>query len=366
MDIGIIGLPRSGKTTIFNCLTGGHATASDEAGQRDKANLGVAKVPDPRLDGLAAIFEPKRVVPAEVRYMDVPFTPKGLGRSEGFGGRLLTFLSQADALLHVVRRFDDPSVSHVEGSVDPDRDITSIDMELAYSDLAILERRQARLEEGLKGARAQEREKLLVEQALIDRVKEGLEKEVSIREQAFSEEETKTLSNYQFLTAKPMLLVVNIGEEELSRTEELEAELAQRYARPGVKGAVVCGKLELELSQLDEGEAETFRSAMEAGEPATERVLRLSYELLGLASFFTTASGEVRAWSVPRDTEAAGAAGKIHTDMERGFIRAEVIGYDEMVRCGSIAEARKHGLLRLEGKKYRVQDGDVITFLFNV
>ena len=366
MDIGIIGLPQSGKTTIFACLTQVRGEPSTHGSRGDEVSIGVAKVPDPRLEGLSGIFEPRRVVPAEVRYLDVPFTPRSLGKGEGFGGRLLDHLSKSDALLHIVRRFDDPSVSHVEGSVDPERDISTMNMELAYSDLVILERRKERLTDSLKGARAGERDVLLREQALLDRIREGLEGEVSIREQTFSSEERKTLSNYQFLTAKPLLLVLNIGEDELPKVNELEEELEQRHARPGIRGAVVCGKLEVELTQLDETEVETFRLAMGAGESAVARILSLSHQLMGLVSFFTTASGEVRAWPVPKDTEATKAAGKIHSDMERGFIRAEVIGYDDILGCGSIAEARKQGLLRLEGKAYEVQDGDVITFLFNV
>ncbi|MFQ5933752.1 MAG: redox-regulated ATPase YchF [Dehalococcoidia bacterium] len=366
MDIGIIGLPRTGKSTIFNCLTRGDAEASGHGSHGDRIDVGVAKVPDHRLDGLAGIFQPKRVVPAEVRYLDVPFTPRGLGKSEGFSAQLLSYLSQADALLHVVRRFDDPSVPHQEGSVDPERDVSTMSMELTYSDLAILERRRKRLEVSLKGARAQEREALLREQALMDRIREGLEQEVGIREQPFDQEERRALSGYQFLTAKPLLLVLNIGEDELDRAVELEKELEERHHRPGVRGAVVCGKLEEELSQLEEDEAETFRAELGAGEPAIARILRLSYQILGLVSFFTTVSEEVRAWSVPQDTEAVKAAGKIHSDMERGFIRAEVIKYDNLVECGSVAEVRKRGLLGLEGKGYKVQDGDVITFLFNV
>ena len=363
MDIGIIGLSRSGKSTIFNCLIHGNV---DGSGQGDRVNLGVAKVPDPRLDRLAEIFQPQRVVPAEVRYVDVPFTPRGLGKTEGFSGQLLNHLSRCDALLHVVREFGEPSVPHEEGSVDAERDIATMDLELAYSDMGILERRRQRLEDTLKGARAHERQPVLQEQALIARIREGLESGASVREQRTTPEELKSISGYQFLTAKPMLLLVNIGEEDLTKMDELEAEMAEQYRRPGVGTAVVSAKLEEELAQLEENEAQVFRAEMGVGEPAIDKILRRSHDLLGLVSFFTTASNEVRAWSVPRNTEAVKAAGRIHTDMERGFIRAEVIGYDDLVECGSLAEARKLGVLRLEGKGYKVQDGDVITFLFNV
>ena len=363
MDIGIIGLSASGKSTIFNCLIRSNV---DGSGQGDRVNLGVAKVPDSRLDRLAVMFQPERVVPAEVRYVDVPFTPRGLGKTEGFSGQLLNHLSKCDALLHVVREFGEPSVPLEEGSVDAERDIATMDLELAYSDMGILERRRQRLEDTLKGATAQERQPVLREQALISRIEEGLENSVNVREQQIAPDESKSISGYQFLTAKPMLLLVNIGEEDLARTDDLEAEMADRYRRPGVGTAVVSAKLEEELAQLEEDEAQVFRDEMNVGEPATDKILRRSYDLLGLVSFFTTASSEVRAWSVPRNTEAVKAAGRIHTDMERGFIRAEVIGYDDLVECGGLAEARKRGLLRLEGKGYQVQDGDVITFLFNV
>ncbi len=364
MDIGIIGLPQSGKTTIFNSLTKG--SAGDHGRQGDKAKVGMAKVPDPRLQGLADIFNLQKIVTAEVRYTDVPFTPRGLGKGEGFGGQLLNVLTRADALLHVIRAFDNPSVAHVEGSIDPYRDIDTMNLELSYSDLTILERRRARLEEGLKGARGQERDALLGEQGLIDRIRDGLEREVTVRDQSFSPEEQRFLNNYQFLTAKPILLVLNIGEKEVSDSQTLEEELERRFGGGGVMGAVVCGKLEEELAQLDEAEAKDFRSVMGGGEPATEKVLRLSFQLLGLVSFLTFTDKEVRAWPIPRDTGAVKAAGRVHSDMEKGFIRAEVIGYDDMVSCGSIGEARRRGLLRLEGKNYKVQDGDVITFLFNV
>lgn len=363
MDIGILGLPRSGKSTIFNCLIHGDA---DSSGYGGKVNIGVAKVPDSRLDRLADIFKPERKVPAEVRYVDVPFTPRGLGKTEGFSGQLLNHLSKCDALLQVVRQFGEPSVPHEEGSVDPERDIGTMNLELAYSDMGILERRHQRLEDTLKGARAQERDVILKEQALIARIKEGLENETGVRGQQLGPDERKAISGYQFLTAKPMLLLLNIGEEDIPNIDELEPEMSERYIRPGIGTAVVSGKLEAELGQLEDDEVEVFRSEMGVGEPAIDKVLRLSYDLLGLVSFFTTVSEEVKAWSVPRDTQAVKAAGQIHSDMERGFIRAEVLGYDDLVECGSIAEARKRGALRLEGKRYKVQDGDVITFLFNV
>ena len=364
MEIGIIGLPQSGKTTIFNALTGLGGRGQGSYG--DRATVGVAKVPDFRLQPLAELFNSKKIVQAEVKYFDVPLTPSGLGKNEGFGGKLLNLLSQADALLHVVRAFEEDSIPHIEGSVDPCRDAEVLDLELTYSDLSILERKRERLEDALKGARAQERDSLLSEQSLIDRVKEQLEEGVPLRSQVLNANEQKTLSGYQFLTAKPELVLLNVGEDYLTGAEALEQKVMEKVGGESVGVASVCGKLEAELSQLDDVEAAEFRVSLNGGEPALDKVLRVSYELLGLVSFLTVGPDETRAWPVPRDTVAVKAAGKIHSDMERGFIRAEVMGYEEVLDCGGLVEARKLGLIRQEGKEYRVRDGDVINFLFNV
>lgn len=366
MEIGIIGLPQSGKTTIFNALTHGHAAVKAAGPSADRPLIGVVKVPDARLTALAAILHPKKVTPVEVKYTEVAAAPRGLGKSEGITGAFYQHLANVDAILHVVRAFSDPSVPHVERSVDPRRDIALMDMELAFADLALLERRLDRLQAGLKGAKAMERDALLQEQALLGRTKEALSREVPLREQTFTEDERRALTAYQFLTAKPLLLVVNIGEEDLPRADALEADLRARYSRPGRACAVMCGKLEMELAQLSDQEAVEFRQSMGLKEPGQERVIRLSYELLGYISFFTTKSDEMRAWTVRRGSTAPRAAGKVHSDMERGFIRAEVVPAETLVECGGLAEAKRRGLLRVEGKNYVVRDGDVITFLFSV
>lgn len=361
MEIGIIGLPKSGKTTVFNALTRGKAEIAAYASTTLKPNIGVAKVRDPRLVGLEAMFKPKRTIPAEVRYVDVA-APMDLGK--GLSGQLLSHISKADALIHVVRAFPAEAIPHVEGSLDPERDIASMNLELAFSDLAIMERRHKRIADSLKGAKPMEREALHQEQALLARIKSSLEKDIPVREQGLSEEEAKTVENYQFLTAKPLLVILNIGEDQLPQASSLEAELQPRY--PQFPIAALCGKLEMELAQLSEAEAEEFRNALDIKEAALDRIIQLSYTLLNLVSFFTVVSDEVKAWTIHKDTPALKAAGKIHSDMERGFIRAEVVSYDDLMKCGSMAEARRQGLLRLEGKSYQVQDGDVITFLFNV
>jgi ribosome-binding ATPase YchF (GTP1/OBG family) len=239
-----------------------------------------------------------------------------------------------------------------------------LDLELAISDLAIMERRLEKLEASLKGAKATERESYLKEQLLLQKIKADLEKDIPIRLQGLAKEELKILANYQFLTAKPMLVVLNIGEKQISQASQLEGGIKALYPQFAV--VALCDKLEMELVQLSDAEAREFREAMGLSKPALDRVIDLSYSLLGLISFFTTVSSELKAWTIPGGTPAPKAAGKIHSDMERGFIRAEVIGYSDLQNCGNLAEARKRGLLRTEGKSYTIQDGDVVTFLFNV
>ncbi len=355
IDVGITGLAKSGKTTIFNALNKSEVDTGTSA-----PHIGTVKVPEPRLQTLADMLQPKRVVPVEVKYTDIGAPLKTIG------GQLLTQLSNVDMLINIVRAFTDESIPHIEGSLDIDRDIATTNLELAFSDLAIIERRLGRIETSLKGAEPPERQSLLREQELLAKIKADLEKDVPIRESILTTGEARTIANYQFLTAKPILIVINIGEEEIPRAESIENELDSRYSRPKCRLIALCGKLEMELSQLDNSAAENFRADFGVKESGLDRTIKLSYELLGLISFFSIASGEVKAWSIPNGADAVTAAGKIHSDMERGFIRAEVISYDNLRECGGISEARKKGLLRSEGKNYTVKDGDVITFLFNV
>ena len=366
MEIGIIGLPKSGKTTVFNALTKGKAQTDSYSSATLAPNIGVVKVPDPRLETLTNILKPKRTVPAEVTYIDIAAPAKGFGKGEGPGGQFLAYLSKVDALAHVVRVFEDERLPHPEGSVNPGRDIGTMNMELAFSDLAIIERRMERLKASLKGAKPQEREAISREQTLLDKIKAALEADIPVREQHVSENESRLLENFQFLTAKPMLLLLNIAEKQIPEASSLEDKFSSTYRRRQCEVGALCGKLEMELAQLDDAEAQIFRSELGVAQSGLDRVIRLSYSLLGLISFFTTASDEVRAWTIRHNTTAQKAAGKIHTDMERGFIRAEVISHVDLLKCGSLAEARKHGLLHLEGKNYIVQDGDVVTILFNV
>lgn len=366
INIGIIGLPQSGKTTVFNALTRGTADTASRSKEGLSPHIAVVKVPESRLWVLNDMFHPRKVVPIEAKYIDIGASIKGLVQEKGFGGELLNQLSAVDTLIAVVRAFEDPSVIHPEGSLDVRRDITALNMELAFSDLAIIERRLERLEESLKAAKPGERQGFLREQEILREFQAILEKETAVRDMQLDPAAMKIVSNFQFLTAKPLLIAVNIGEEQLEPSAALEKELNAEYGSDTCRVAAVCGKLEMELAQMEEDEAREFREGFGLKESGLDRAVKLSYELSGMISFFTVGEDEVRAWPVRKGTIAVKAASKIHSDIEKGFIRAEGISYDDLVKCGSLAEARKKGLLRLEGKEYIVQDGDVINFLFNV
>ncbi len=365
VDIGIVGLSKSGKTTIFNGLTKGKA-ATGGYSTKGQANIGMAAVPDDRLYKLAEIFHPRKIVHAEVKYIDIGASVKEMATDKGIGGQLLNQLSTVDVLVNVVRAFKDDSLPHPEGSLDVDRDIEAMNLELAFSDLAILEKRLEKMEGSLKAAKAAERLTIQHEQETLKKIKANLEKDIPIRSMQLTPEETKSLSNYQFLTAKPLLTVVNIGEDQLPQAKAMEEELNKRYARPKTHFIASCGKLEMELSQMGDEAMQEFRKEFGMEESGLDRTIRESYALLELISFLTVGEDECRAWPIKNGTEAVHAAGKIHTDIERGFIRAEVIHYTDLLKVGSLADAKRQGLLRLEGKTYIVKDGDVINYLFNV
>ncbi len=365
MDVGIVGLPRSGKTTVFNSVTRGSAQVADFSGQ-SKPNLGVAKVPDPRLNTLTEIHRPKRVVAAEVRYADLPAPPEGFGKSRGISGEYLGHLQRTDVLMIVVRAFTDPSVSHVDDSIDPHRDAETLLLELTFADLEILEKRLARLADGLKSAKTAERDAMNKERALLERLKERLEDGTAIRNQDLAPEEAKALTGYRFLTSKPVIVALNVGEDQLAEAGDMEAEFSGELASSGASAVVICGMLEMELAQMAPDDERAFRDGMAVGEAGLDRMVGLSYRVGDLITFFTGDEKEVRAWAVVRGTEALRAAGRIHSDIERGFIRAEVVSFEDFPRSGSLADARKRGVLRMEGKTYVIRDGDVINILFNV
>jgi GTP-binding protein YchF len=366
INIGIIGLPQSGKTTVFNALTGGKADITTHTTEGSSPHIGIARVPDPRLDTLKDTLHPKKVVPVEVKYIDIGASVKTLVEDKGIGGELLNQLNTVDTLIVVIRAFIDESIPHPQGSLDINRDIETLNMELVFSDLAIIERRLEKIEVSLKAASAAERPAFTQEKDTLLKLKDELEKDRPIRELHPEAGTARITTNYQLLTAKPLLIIINIGEDQLPQAASLEADVNSHYSGEKCRAITLCGKLEMELAQLENEAAGEFRAEFGLEAPGLENVIKKSYQLSDLISFFTVASNEVRAWSIKKGTTALKAAGKIHTDMEKGFIRAEGINFDNLVKCGSIAEARKQGQLRLEGKDYIIQDGDVITFLFNV
>ncbi len=366
VQTAIIGLPKAGKTTVFNALTGARAKTGAYS-VATEANIAVVQVPDRRLGELAAIFHPQKVVHAVVEYVDAGGVVKGGAKSEGISGQLLNQISKADALLEVVRVFEDEALLHPEGSVDPARDVATMDLELAFSDLAIIERRLERLKDAVHKLKPQEREAGERERELLTRIKGELEKEIPIRAQQLTDEEKLAIRAFQFLSEKPLLIVLNLSEDQMGRAAEIQAEVSRGYSVPHTAFTTLCGQVEAEVAELDPQEKQQFLEAMGIEESGIHRVIGLTYQLLDYVSFLTVGEDEVRAWTVRRNTPAQKAAGTIHSDLERGFIRAEVVKYADLMSVGgSMAEARKRGFLRLEGKLYPVQDGDIMNILFNV
>jgi ribosome-binding ATPase len=364
----IIGLPSSGKTTVFNALTRSEAETGTFGANADEPNLATVKVPDERLDTLTELFNPQRKVPADVQYLDVAGIAKGISE-KGMSGQLLGHLAQADALVHVVRAFTDPNVPHPEETVDPLRDIETLNMELLFSDLAIIEKRLQRIESQLGKTRGKERDEMEREQKVLTQLHGYLEEETPIRSHwdEVDEDDQRLLRGFGFLTAKPLLILLNVGDDQLGEdADRLVAEATERFGGPKVATHALAGKIEMEIGQLDAGDAAVFMDDLGITESGLDRVIGASFDLLGLMAFFTVGEDECRAWTIRQGADAVEAAGAIHTDIARGFIRAEVVAYDDMIEAGSMAEVRKAGKLRREGKTYEVASGDVINFLFNV
>lgn len=356
-----MGLPGSGKTTVFNALTGAHADTGGFSGGRAAPNMGVVKVPDERLDRLSELFHPRKTTPADVTYVDVAI-PAGATREGTINPDVLALVRNADALLHVARAFD----AAAEGPPDPWRDVEALDLEFTIADLMVIEKRLEKLRTSGRHGTPAEREANAQEEALLARLEPELSAGRPLRAVALSDEDELRLRGYRFLTQKPVLVVLNIDEGQLAGASELEAAGRVRYAQPQTDVAALGGKIEAELAQLSEADAALFMEDLGIAEPSRGRVIRLTYELLGLFSFFTAGDDECRAWTLRRGATSVDAAAAVHSDLARGFIRAEVVTYDDLIACGSMAEARKRGLLRSEGKTYAVRDGDVIEVLFNV
>lgn len=360
MQVTIVGLPGSGKTTVFNALTGGTAETGTFSGGRAAPNVGVVKVPDQRLDALSALFAPRKTTPADVTYVDVAL-PAGAAREGTVQPDVLALIRNADALLHVARGFE-------EGGAAPDpwRDVEEMDLEFTVADLSVVEKRLERLAtQGRHGTPA-EREAARMEEEVLSRLRPHLEEGHALRDAQLSDDEERLLRGYRFLTQKPVLVVLNLDEGQLPEAERLEAEGRQRYPQASSAVAALAGKIEAEMAQLAPEDAAPFMEDLGIAEPSRGRVVRLTYELLGLLPFFTAGEDEVRAWTIRRGDTAVDAADAIHSDLARGFIRAEVVTVDDLLALGSFAEARKRGVLRSEGKGYEMRDGDVIQVLFNV
>src|SRR5512142_2347891 len=366
MQIAIIGLPASGKTTVFNTLTRGHADTGGYGGMT--LHVGVVKVPDDRLDRLAEIFKPKKIVHADVTYVDLPAPPastEGHVGAEELPAEHLARLRDSDALLHVVRAFDDPAVPHPDGTVDPWRDLERLDLEFALADLAVVERRLERLRGSGRHGTPAEREANEREAVILERLHGALATGGQIRDVELDTDEEKAIRGFRFLTEKPVLVLLNVGEGDLPKAPELVRSFTDRYDHRRSLIDSLSARIEMELGELEADEAALFMSELGITESSLDRVIELSYRLLGLISFLTAGPDEVRAWPITAGSNAVDAAAAIHTDLARGFIRAETIGYEDLLAIGSMAEAKKHGRLRSEGKTYRVRDGDVIEILFS-
>ena len=366
MQIAIVGLAGSGKTTVFNTLTRGHAETGGYGGVT--LNVGVVKVPDARLDELAGIFKPKKIVQADVTYVDLPAPPpssEGHIGTEELPADHLARLRDSDALLHVVRAFEDPANPHPEGSVDPARDIERLDLEFTLADLAMAERRLERLRTSGRHGTAAEREAAEREEVVVSRIHEALQAGTPIRDLGLDVDDAKAIRGFRFLTEKPVLVLLNVGKGDLATAPALVERIAAGYDHRHALVEALSARIEMELGELDPDDAAVFMEELGITESGLDRVIALSYRLLGLVSFLTAGPDEVRAWPIPDGSTAVDAAAAIHTDLARGFIRAETVRYEDLMELGSIAEARKAGKLRSEGKTYRVRDGDVLEILFS-
>ena len=365
MKLGIVGLPNVGKSTLFNSLTKAGAESANYPFCTIDPNIGVVAVPDERLQKLGEMYQSKKVTPAVIEFVDIAGLVKGASKGEGLGNQFLANIREVDAIVHVVRCFEDSNVVHVDGSIDPLRDIETINLELVFSDLEILERRIAKV---TKTARMDK--EAAKELTFLEKVKAHLEEgQLAITLETENEDEDAWLATYNLLTAKPVIYAANVAEDDIAddgANNQYVQAVREYAAKQNSEVFVICAQIEEEISELDEDERKMFLEDLGLTESGLEKLVRASYHLLGLMSFLTAGEDETRAWTIKIGTKAPQAAGKIHTDFERGFIKAEVVNYQDLLDCGSYAGAREKGLVRMEGKEYVVQDGDVILFRFNV
>ena len=363
MKLGIVGLPNVGKSTLFNAITNAGAESANYPFCTIDPNVGVVAVPDARLDRLSEMYHPKKTTPAVIEFVDIAGLVKGASRGEGLGNKFLSNIRMTDAIVHVVRCFDDDNVIHVEGSTDPIRDIDIIDLELIMADVEMVDRRIDKAQKAAKGDKKFLRE-VEVFQGLRDWMNDGK----SARSYQCGEDDAALIATSDLLTLKPVIYAANLDEDGFADYANVPyyQQVAQRAAAEGAQVIPVCAKLEAEIAELDGEERDLFLQDLGIAESGLDRLIKASYTLLGLISFLTSGEVECRAWTITRGTKAPQAAGKIHTDFERGFIRAEVIAFDDLMAVGTMAAAKEKGLIRSEGKEYVVQDGDIILFRFNV
>ncbi len=364
MKLGIVGLPNVGKSTLFNAITKAGAEIANYPFCTIEPNIGTVAVPDERLDRLAKMYSPVKVTPATVEFVDIAGLVKGAGKGEGLGNKFLSHIREVDAIIHVVRCFEDTNIAHVNGSIGPSRDMETINFELIFADLEMLDKRIDKTRKMLKTGD----KKYQVELELYERIKTALEAGIAVRAMTLSTEERSAVDQLFLLTSKPVLYAANVSEDDfqVGRSNPFIDELMQIAEKEGSEVLLICAKIEEEIAQLEEDERAVFLEELGLRESGLNRLIKSSYKLLGLISFLTAGQPEVRAWTIVKGTKASQAAGKIHSDFERGFIRAEIVSYDDLIRCGTYNTAREKGLIRSEGREYVMQDGDVTLFRFNV